>query len=59
MGTAAKPTVAADAIDARSHFHAVHLPHAVDAGLAVVCRHVPSIIQHHVPGLVFCRVLRW
>ena len=53
MGTAANPKVAADAIDARSHFHAMHLPRAIYAGLAVVCRHVPCTIQHHVPGFVF------
>ena len=57
-GTAAKPKVVADTIDARSHFHAMHLRRAIHAGLAVVCRRVPSIIQHHVPGLVFCRILR-
>ncbi len=59
MCTAAKPKVAADAIYARSHFHAMHMLRAIHAGLAVVCRHVPSIIQHNVPGFVFSRVLRW
>ena len=42
----------------RSHCHAMHMLRALHAGLAVVCRHVPSIIQHHVPGFVFSRVLR-
>ncbi len=58
MCTAAQHKGVADAIDARSHLHAIHMLRAVHADLSVVCRHVPSIIEHNVPGFVPCRVLR-
>jgi len=59
MCTAAQHKVVADAIDAKSHLHAIHMLRALHAGLSVVCRHLPSIIQHNVPGFVPCTVLRW
>ncbi len=59
MGSAAKPKLQQMLLMREVIVTPMHMLRVTHAGLAVVCRHVPSVIQHHVPGFVFSRVLRW